>query len=125
MKDNMKEYSIPFAAWELRLYLNTHPDDEKALPAYRQLCAECESAGVEKCNYACAGTGVCAKKAVSDARIGTCSCGGDTFGRKTSGSVWSWIDGPWPWEPEANGMKCTDGCGMGMYGTDMRRGGNK
>jgi len=108
MKESMKEYSIPFAAWELRLYLDTHPDDEKALQAYRRLCAEC---GNEPCNYACAGTGVCQK--LADRRDGR------SFAAKT---VWSWIEGPWPWEPEANGVRAADSCGCAG---DIRRGGNK
>ena len=43
-------YALPFAAWELRLYLDTHPDDERALAAFRGLC------GDHACDYACAGT---------------------------------------------------------------------
>jgi len=81
----MKDYAIPFSAWELRLYLDTHPCDERALAAYRQLCAANPGG---KCNYACA---------VNDG--GGCSCG-------TDDKVWRWIDDPWPWEPEAN---CTGG----------------
>ena len=37
-----------FAAWELRLYLNTHPYDENALQFYRQLCQQNPQ------SYACA-----------------------------------------------------------------------
>ena len=72
MMRSMHEYALPFAAWELRLYLDTHPCDERALAAYRQLCV---SAG-GKCNYACA-----------------VPC---------EGNRWGWIDSPWPWEYEAN-----------------------
>lgn len=59
-----------FALWELRLYLNTHPDDQEALCLFRRLC---EEAGEP--NYASSFlTGDC-----SDAR-------------------WEWADDPWPWE---------------------------
>ena len=30
-------YTHAFAAWELRLYLNNHPEDREALQAYRAL----------------------------------------------------------------------------------------
>ena len=29
-----------FAAWEVRLYLDTHPEDASALALYRRLCAQ-------------------------------------------------------------------------------------
>lgn len=31
-------WAKPFAAWELRLYLDTHPRDERALYLYEKLC---------------------------------------------------------------------------------------
>ena len=34
------EWTLPFMAWELRLYLDTHPEDEKALAVYKQICAK-------------------------------------------------------------------------------------
>ena len=46
---DMNDYALPFAAWDLRLYLDTHPCDERAFAAYKQLCA----AAGEKCSYAC------------------------------------------------------------------------
>ena len=33
-----KTYTLPFTAWDLRLYLNTHPNDACALATYRALC---------------------------------------------------------------------------------------
>ena len=115
------EYAIPFAAWELRLYLDTHPDDERALAAYRQLCA---SQG-DNCSYAChtadarggtngcggtQGTGTGRTRSEqgcgcmnSGARGGTCQFGqNDMHGSGTGGRVWHWIDDPWPWELAAN-----------------------
>lgn len=60
-----------FAAWEVRLYLNTHPNDKKALALLRRLREhECCEVG-----YATA--------FLED----TCGC-----------SRWSWTDDPWPWE---------------------------
>ena len=67
-----REQALAFAAWELRLYLNTHPSDQKALNLYRQLCQE-----IGRPNYAC------------------------TFACCTTGN-WEWINDPWPWECAAN-----------------------
>ncbi len=86
-------YALPFAAWELRLYLNTHPDDERALAAYKQLCA----AQGSKCNYACHTDD--ARGSVSHAG-GNCGCAAGTTHK--GGRVWHWIDDPWPWELSAN-----------------------
>lgn len=99
---SMNEYALPFAAWELRLYLDTHPNDERALSAYRQLCA----ASGDKCNYACNtadakgnnGGGGCGCEGGMNASVrgvANGGCGGD-------GRVWHWVDDPWPWELEAN-----------------------
>jgi spore coat protein JB len=60
-----------FAAWELRLYLDTHPDDEQALAFFRRLCRETE----DPC-YA-------------TAFLDDGCCGG---------ARWGWTDDPWPWE---------------------------
>lgn len=74
MPETCNDYALPFATWEVRLYLDTHPGDARALALYQQLCAQ--SQGMQ--NYACLPDGNC------------CS------------SRWAWIDNPWPWEPEAN-----------------------
>ena len=74
MANTVSDYAVPFAAWEVRLYLDTHPADQAALAAYRQLCAQCWGEG----NYACLS---------ADAYNGDC---------------WRWIDDPWPWEIGAN-----------------------
>ena len=59
-----------FSAWDLRLYLNTHPDDKQAMALFRRLC---EEAGEP--NYA------------------------TTFLEDGCGaSDWGWTDDPWPWE---------------------------
>ena len=59
-----------FAAWELRLYLNTHPHDEKALALFRKLCKE-----AEEDNYA--------------TTFLTDEC---------CTEHWNWVKNPWPWE---------------------------
>ena len=63
-----------FAAWELRLYLNTHPHDKEALALFRKLCKEAE--GI---NYATTflAEDCCAKG-------------------------WDWVNNPWPWEYDCN-----------------------
>lgn len=68
-----------FAAWELRLYLNTHPDDRRALEAYRAYCAMISGA-----SYACA------------------------FADQPEGcaDTWRWVDDPWPWEHEGCREEC-------------------
>ena len=58
-----------FAAWEMRLYLDTHPADTIALSIFRQMA---NSAGDP--NYA------------------------STFVTTTTGERWTWLDDPWPWE---------------------------
>ena len=59
-----------FAAWEMRLYLNTHPNDKEALALFRKLCKE-----AEETNYATA--------FLEDDCCTTC---------------WNWVKNPWPWE---------------------------
>ena len=41
----IREQAYDFAAWELRLYLNTHPCDRQALKLYRQHCAKMNGQG--------------------------------------------------------------------------------
>ena len=64
------EQQSAFAAWDLRLYLNTHPEDQEALALFRRLCDEAEEP-----NYA--------TTFLDDEGCGSC---------------WGWTDGPWPWE---------------------------
>ena len=111
--NNISEYALPFAAWELRLYLDTHPDDGYALAAYKQLCA-----AQGGCTYACHTPDGRAGGSHGGSVSGSCrACNGGTLTVSASqnlrGSVkhegrWRWIDDPWPWELEANmaGGKC-------------------
>ena len=64
------EQAAAFAAWELRLYLNTHPNDKRALALFRKLCKEADDP-----NYA-----------TSFLEDMDCDSG------------WDWTDDPWPWE---------------------------
>lgn len=68
-------HAVPFAAWEMRLYLNTHPSDRKALALYHGFCERCP-----------AGYGYLA-----------CALYGGQ--RDSCPLQWNWVEGPWPWEP--------------------------
>lgn len=70
-----KAQEAAFAAWELRLYLNTHPCDAEALRLFRSLCKDAEAD-----SYA------------------TAFLDNDL-------SAWRWVESPWPWEYEANCCK--------------------
>lgn len=62
-----------FAAWELRLFLNTHPDDGNALKLFRRLR---QQAG---------------ENSYATAFLPEQSCA----------DRWNWVDAPWPWEYDA------------------------
>ena len=78
------DYAYPFAQWDLRLYLDTHPDDKEALAYFYALCEEYP-------------TGVC--RGMHDGS------------RENMCEYWHWIDGPWPWEYEANTIEGNIGGG--------------
>lgn len=63
-----EKQAMAFSLWELRLYLDTHPQDQQALQIFHQLCSQTEAP-----NYAC---------------VWADACGQDH---------WAWIDQPWPW----------------------------
>lgn len=69
-------HAIPFAAWEMRLYLNTHPCDRKALALYHGYCERCPG-----------GYGYLACALYGSGRQDACPL------------CWNWVEGPWPWEP--------------------------
>ena len=79
-REKTLQYAIPFTAWDLRLFLDTHPNDSRALNTYRQFCAQCESDG---------GTSVFRNYAVLPES-------------ETDSGKWHWTEGPWPWEYGAN-----------------------
>ena len=118
--ETMNNSAVSFAAWELRLYLDTHPNDERAFAAYKQLCAS------QGCTYACNVIGEKDDKSDNCPHTPTpipfnpvpgtprMNLGGGRPGcnapspiapkphKHPCGRVWHWIDDPWPWEPEAN-----------------------
>ncbi len=65
------QQAAAFAAWELRLYLDTHPQDQQALALFRQLCRE-------------AGEDTYATAFLPDSCCNT--------------TAWNWTNDPWPWE---------------------------
>ena len=69
-----------FAAWEMRLYLDTHPADTIALSLFQQMA---NSAGAP--NYA------------------------STFATASAGGRWTWLDDPWPWEYGASNNTTAEG----------------
>ncbi len=99
---SVSDYAIPFALWDLRLFLDTHPDCAEALAMFEQLCAQ--------------NGDVCACRVPM-----------------TENGHFAWIDGPWPWEYDANavsgkicgGSACSGGnagCGCGCSDVHERRG---
>ena len=72
--------AIDFAIQETVLYLDAYPENKQALEYYHQL--------LEK-----------RKECLSAYET---NCGPVTMYGNTSRSSWDWVEGPWPWEPEAN-----------------------
>lgn len=66
-----------FTAVELNLYLDTHPDDEKALNEFNDT--------VRKLNRL---------KQEYESEYGPLT----NFGYATSNYPWKWVEEPWPWE---------------------------
>lgn len=66
-----------FAALELNLFLDTHPDNEQALNDYNRYADWLK-----------------ALKQQYEARYGPLL----NFGQEASPHAWHWVDEPWPWE---------------------------
>ena len=75
-----KLQAADFAVYEAVLYLDGHPDCRHALAYY---CRHREIAARLRAEYE--------KK-----------YGPTTNNNACDGAHWSWVDGPWPWEKEAN-----------------------
>lgn len=75
-----KIQSYNFAAYDMLLYLDTHPDDKKAFEMFRELVAKTKSLKVQ---YEEANGPLSAYSAAEN----------DSF---------TWLESPWPWEKEAN-----------------------
>ena len=74
--------ALEFTAIDLVLYLDTHPDDARALTDYNQI--------------ACA---LSRTKSTYEQQYGPLS----SYGMTPAGRRWSWIDEPWPWHVEEEG----------------------
>ena len=72
--------AIDFAIYDTVLYLDAYPHCREALEYYHRLIQDRE---IVSCEYQ--------KK-----------YGPLTSYENLSKTEWQWIDGPWPWEPEAN-----------------------
>ncbi|MGB9867002.1 MAG: spore coat protein CotJB [Bacillota bacterium] len=68
---------LSFTALELNLFLDTHPDDQRALADFNATVQELESA---RMNY--------------EMKFGPLL----NFGLSQSTTPWKWVEGPWPWE---------------------------
>lgn len=80
-KDQKKNLqALDFALVETALYLDAYPENRQALEYYHRLIAQREAAmeNYEK------------------------SCGPVTMYGNKSRNSWDWVEGPWPWEPDAN-----------------------
>ncbi len=68
---------LEFVCVELNLFLDTHPEDQRALQDFRQVSEELLNA-----------------KAAYEAAHGPLL----NFGLGRAGATWQWICDPWPWE---------------------------
>lgn len=66
-----------FAAFELHLFLDTHPDDPQALAAHQAACARAD-----------------ALQAEYERRYSPLT----PCGSSSQAMEWEWINPPWPWE---------------------------
>lgn len=67
-----------FAAFEIQIFLDTHPNDRQALSDYKMHLKACEEL-----------------KREYEAKYGPLSASD-----VTSTTRWTWIDDPWPWNNE-------------------------
>lgn len=72
--------SYRFAAYDMLLYLDTHPDDKKAFALFKELVAKSKQLTDE-----------------FQERFGPL-----TALASANSARFDWIDSPWPWEKEAN-----------------------
>ncbi len=75
--DLLRIMELEFAAVELNLFLDTHPDEQRALADYNAVAQELGRV-----------------KAAYEARYGPLL----NFGQSASPGAWRWIEQPWPWE---------------------------
>ncbi|MEW6546260.1 MAG: spore coat protein CotJB [Bacillota bacterium] len=69
--------ALEFTAIELQLYLDTHPDDQRALADFNATAQELASL-----------------KQLYESRFGPLL----SYGFSLSPQAWRWIEEPWPWQ---------------------------
>ena len=72
-----KVQALSFAKVEAELYLDGHPDSQKALDYYKGILNELDEAMTEYQNKY-----------------------GPIFAEGVMGDRWTWVDGKWPWQLE-------------------------
>lgn len=72
-----------FAAWEVHLYLDTHPEDAAAIAAFNQY----------------------QKRAMELREEYTRKYGELLAGENANPNTWEWLNSPWPWEPIKEGER--------------------
>lgn len=77
-KDRLK--TLEFAIVDTALYLNAYPESDCALAYYHKLIEERD----------------CLRKKINE------ECGPMTIYDNVSEKSWDWVEGPWPWHPDAN-----------------------
>lgn len=78
--DLMKQLqSYRFAAHDLLLYLDTHPEDKKAFEIFKELVCKTKN--------------LIAEYEKNNGPLSAFSAVGESF---------NWLNSPWPWEKEAN-----------------------
>lgn len=85
MNEWMEKYANPFAAWEMRLYLNSHPQDRQAIAEYRRYLAASAPGNYAEIDTDCADCGAVGTRI--DEENACCF-------------RWSWIENPWPWDAD-------------------------
>ena len=75
-----KLQTVDFAIVDTVLYLDAYPRNAQALEYYHKLVSEREAL----------------VKAINE------KCGPICIRDNKSRTEWNWVEGPWPWEPEAN-----------------------
>lgn len=68
-----------FAAWEMHMFLDTHPNDVQALTSYQKYHAKAQAILREY-----------------EQAYGPLRSGASVYGDKR----WEWLNSPWPWESE-------------------------
>ncbi|MEW6228978.1 MAG: spore coat protein CotJB [Bacillota bacterium] len=76
-RELLRIMELEFAAVELNLFLDTHPEEQRALADYNAVAQELNRA-----------------KATYESRYGPLL----HFGQSLSPEAWRWIEDPWPWE---------------------------